>query len=83
MTCVARYTKITTISQALSLQGGGCLALIRQAATAYLNATNPKVAYPYTASQVVSMTNQALCAGSCDATANTFNAANSLSCPLS
>lgn len=81
--CLSKYTRITKISQALNLQGGGCLALIRQAATAYLNATNATINYPFDAGTVISMTTTALCNGSCSATANTFDAANNLGCPLS
>ena len=53
-----------TLLDALSDGGGGIHALLRQAVAALLSGTQPFIAYPYSANQVVALTNLALQSGS-------------------
>ena len=53
-----------TLLDALGDGGGGINALLRQAVAALLSGTQPFIAYPYSANQVVALTNLALQSGS-------------------
>ena len=49
-----------SLEDALDLNGGGANALLRHAVAALLNATHQAIAYPVSAPEVISMTNEAL-----------------------
>jgi hypothetical protein len=53
----------TTLLQGLGLTGNGASGLMSAAVAALLNATHPRIAYPLTASQVISQVNSALASG--------------------
>lgn len=59
----APYATLTLL-EALGNGGGGIEALLRQAIAALLSATQPFIAYPYAAVQVIALTNAALLSGS-------------------
>jgi hypothetical protein len=75
-----------TFSGAVSLTGGGLNALLRQAASAYLNAYYGLSGFPYSTGDVVSLTNAAISSGDYSIT-GTFDSYNDGSlatggCPL-
>lgn len=78
-----------TLLQALEANGGDIDALARHATAALLNASNPNVAYPRSASEIVSMVNAALAGGDIEGTANILAGWNESywngmhNCPLS
>jgi len=79
-------TATPTLLDALSSNGGGVNALLRQATAGLLNAANPNVDYKYTVAQVISMTDAALDSGNAttiENTKNLFAAQNELGADLS
>ena len=71
-----------TLLQALSSDGGEVQALLRQAAAALLNASNPYVSYLYTREQVVALVQEAFASGDFESARNLFVAQNELGADL-
>ncbi|NML15385.1 SdrD B-like domain-containing protein [Azohydromonas caseinilytica] len=71
-----------TLLQALSGEGGEVQALLRQAAAALLNASDPYISYLYTREQVVSMVQEAFAGGDYESARNLFTAQNELGADL-
>jgi len=71
-----------SLLDALQLGGGGLKALMRHATAALLNASNPKVTFPYSASDVIALFQKAFDSGNYEATKNTFEGLNQTGCPL-
>jgi len=71
-----------SLLDALKLGGGGLNALMRQATAALLNASNPKVTFPYSASNVIALFQKAFDSGAYEATKDTFEGLNQTGCPL-
>ena len=67
---------------ALQQGGGGLKALMRHATAALLNASNPKVTFPYSASNVIALFQKAFDSGAYEATKDTFEGLNQTGCPL-
>jgi hypothetical protein len=70
-----------TFDEALGLNGGGLDALLRQAVAALLNAASADVDYPFTTTQVITMTNAAIASGDYESTKDLFDEANNLTAP--
>jgi protocatechuate 3,4-dioxygenase beta subunit len=71
-----------TLLDALGTNGGGESALLRHAAAALLNASDPYVNYAYTVAQVIAMTQAAYVNGTFEATKNLFATQNELGADL-
>ena len=72
-----------SLLDALKLQGGGLNALMRQATAALLNASNPKLSFPYGTGDVIALFQKAFDSGTYEPTKNTFEGLNQTGCPLS
>ncbi len=72
-----------TLLQVLDLGGGGLNALGRQTVAALLNAANPDVDFTYTEAEVINMFNAVYLGGDYETLKNTFEAENTIFCPLS
>lgn len=71
-----------TLLGALQRGGGGANALGRQAVAALLNASNPNVSYLYSASQIISMVQNAYATNSFDSARNLLEPQNNLGADL-
>ena len=71
-----------SLLDALKLGGGGLKALMRHATAALLNASNPKVSFPYGTGDVIALFQKAFDSGAYEATKDTFEGLNQTGCPL-
>jgi hypothetical protein len=71
-----------SLLDALKLGGGGLKALMRHATAALLNASNPKVTFPYSVGDVIALFQKAFDSGNYEATKDTFEGLNQTGCPL-
>ncbi|NIS82346.1 MAG: hypothetical protein GTO14_19545 [Anaerolineales bacterium] len=72
-----------TLLQALELKGGGLNALMRQAVAALLNAAHTDIEYEFSEGEVITLTQDAFGSGDYQQTADRFNLANEMVCPMS
>ena len=71
-----------SLLDALKLGGGGLNALMRQATAALLNASNPKLTFPYSTGDVIALFQKAFDSGIYEPTKDTFEGLNQTGCPL-
>jgi hypothetical protein len=70
-----------TIEKALKTGGGGCKALVRHAAAAYLSILHSEVDYPIGEGALVSLVYDALVAEECESLKDELDGYNNLGCP--
>ena len=71
-----------SLLDALKAGGGGLVALMRHTTAALLNASSPKVSYPYSTSEVVTLFQKAFDSGVYEKTKDLFAGLNETGCPL-